>query len=54
MAREYQCVGNHDVLPPPRDKHHYLGNVLRGQGLTATAVCRVSAIGLKGNLFAVC
>ena len=49
MAREDQRVSNHHVLTPPRDEHHHLGNVIRGQGLTATAVCPVSAMACKGS-----
>jgi len=35
MARENQRVSNHNILSAARNKHHDLGDIIRGQGITA-------------------
>jgi hypothetical protein len=35
MAGEDQCVSDHNILSAARNKHYDLGDIIRGEGITA-------------------
>jgi hypothetical protein len=35
VVRKHQCVGQHNILPPPNSKHDHFGNIIWGKRLHA-------------------